>query len=109
MKCLLYRATYLCGCSGHIISCQLNGAFVNLISITHIECAREAHGTSINALAQKRVFLPSLSLTNVRSRLAVSMSKQIELPPVLTIMSVLVIGKLLGPLGLVIALPPSPP
>ena len=33
------------------------------------------------------------------------MSKQIELPPVLTIMSVLVIGKLLGPLGLVIALP----
>ncbi len=33
------------------------------------------------------------------------MSKQIELPPVLTIMSVLVIGTLLGPLGLVIALP----
>jgi predicted PurR-regulated permease PerM len=33
------------------------------------------------------------------------MSKRIELPPVLTIMSVLVIGKLLGPLGLVIALP----
>jgi len=33
------------------------------------------------------------------------MSKQIELPPVITIMSVLVIGKLLGPLGLVIALP----
>lgn len=33
------------------------------------------------------------------------MSTQIELPPVLTIMSVLVIGKLLGPLGLVIALP----
>ena len=33
------------------------------------------------------------------------MSKKIELPPVLTIMAVLVIGKLLGPLGLVIALP----
>lgn len=33
------------------------------------------------------------------------MSKRIELPPVLTIMSVLVIGKLLGPLGLVIAVP----
>jgi predicted PurR-regulated permease PerM len=33
------------------------------------------------------------------------MSHKIELPPVLTIMSVLVIGKLLGPLGLVIALP----
>jgi len=33
------------------------------------------------------------------------MSKKIELPPVLTIMSVLVIGKLLGPLGLVIAVP----
>jgi predicted PurR-regulated permease PerM len=33
------------------------------------------------------------------------MSKQVELPPVLTIMSVLVIGKLLGPLGLVIAVP----
>ncbi len=33
------------------------------------------------------------------------MSKRVELPPVLTIMSVLVIGKLLGPLGLVIAVP----
>ena len=33
------------------------------------------------------------------------MSHKIELPPVLTIMSVLVIGKILGPLGLVIALP----
>lgn len=33
------------------------------------------------------------------------MSQKIELPPVLTIMSVLVIGKLLGPLGLVIAVP----
>jgi predicted PurR-regulated permease PerM len=33
------------------------------------------------------------------------MSKKVELPPVLTIMSVLVIGKLLGPLGLVIAVP----
>jgi len=33
------------------------------------------------------------------------MSKKIELPPVLTIMSVLVIGKLLGPLGLIIAVP----
>ena len=33
------------------------------------------------------------------------MSKKIDLPPVLTITSVLVIGKLLGPLGLVIALP----
>jgi predicted PurR-regulated permease PerM len=33
------------------------------------------------------------------------MSKKVELPPVLTIMSVLVIGKLLGPLGLVVALP----
>ena len=33
------------------------------------------------------------------------MSKKIELPPVLTIMAVLVIGKLLGPLGLVIAVP----
>lgn len=33
------------------------------------------------------------------------MSHKIELPPVLTIMSVLVIGKLLGPLGLVIAVP----
>ncbi len=33
------------------------------------------------------------------------MSKNVELPPVLTIMSVLVIGKLLGPLGLVVAVP----
>ncbi|MEO8576858.1 MAG: AI-2E family transporter, partial [Gemmatimonadales bacterium] len=33
------------------------------------------------------------------------MSHKIELPPVLTIMAVLVIGKLLGPLGLVIAVP----
>jgi hypothetical protein len=33
------------------------------------------------------------------------MSRKVELPPVLTIMSVLVIGKLLGPLGLVIAVP----
>jgi predicted PurR-regulated permease PerM len=33
------------------------------------------------------------------------MSKKIDLPPVLTITSVLVIGQLLGPLGLVIALP----
>ena len=33
------------------------------------------------------------------------MSKQIELPPVLTIMAVLVVGGLLGPLGLVVALP----
>jgi predicted PurR-regulated permease PerM len=33
------------------------------------------------------------------------MSKQVELPPVLTIMAVLVVGGLLGPLGLVVALP----
>jgi len=33
------------------------------------------------------------------------MSKKIDMPPVLTITSVLVIGKLLGPLGLVVALP----
>jgi predicted PurR-regulated permease PerM len=33
------------------------------------------------------------------------MSHKVELPPVLTILSVLVIGKLLGPLGLVIAVP----
>ncbi|HXT17933.1 MAG TPA: AI-2E family transporter [Gemmatimonadaceae bacterium] len=33
------------------------------------------------------------------------MSKKVDLPPVLTIMSVLVIGKLLGPLGLIVALP----
>ena len=33
------------------------------------------------------------------------MSRKIDMPPVLTITSVLVIGKLLGPLGLVVALP----
>jgi predicted PurR-regulated permease PerM len=33
------------------------------------------------------------------------MSKKVELPPVLTIMAVLVMGKLLGPLGLVVAVP----
>jgi predicted PurR-regulated permease PerM len=33
------------------------------------------------------------------------MSKGVDLPPVLTILSVLVIGKLLGPLGLIIAVP----
>jgi predicted PurR-regulated permease PerM len=33
------------------------------------------------------------------------MSKQVDLPPVLTILGVLVIGKILGPLGLLIALP----
>lgn len=33
------------------------------------------------------------------------MSKKVELPPVLTIMAVLVVGTLLGPLGLVVALP----
>lgn len=33
------------------------------------------------------------------------MSKKVDLPPVLTIMSVLVMGKLLGPLGLIIAVP----
>lgn len=33
------------------------------------------------------------------------MSRQVELPPVLTIMGVLVVGSLLGPLGLVVALP----
>ncbi|MGH7603107.1 MAG: AI-2E family transporter [Gemmatimonadaceae bacterium] len=33
------------------------------------------------------------------------MSKKIEMPPVLTITSVLIVGKLLGPLGLVVALP----
>jgi predicted PurR-regulated permease PerM len=33
------------------------------------------------------------------------MSHKVELPPVLTIMAVLVIGKILGPLGLVIAVP----
>jgi hypothetical protein len=33
------------------------------------------------------------------------MSRKVDLPPVLTIMSVLVIGQLLGGLGLVVALP----
>lgn len=33
------------------------------------------------------------------------MSKKVDLPPVLTIMSVLVIGQLLGGLGLIVALP----
>ena len=33
------------------------------------------------------------------------MSKKVDLPPVLTILGVLVVGKLLGPLGLLIALP----
>jgi predicted PurR-regulated permease PerM len=33
------------------------------------------------------------------------MAKQVELPPVLTIMAVLVIGKITGPLGLVVAVP----
>ncbi|HMG00233.1 MAG TPA: AI-2E family transporter, partial [Gemmatimonadaceae bacterium] len=33
------------------------------------------------------------------------MSKKIDQPPVLTITSVLIVGKLLGPLGLVVALP----
>lgn len=33
------------------------------------------------------------------------MSKRVELPPVLTIMSVLVVGKLLGPVGLLVAVP----
>ena len=33
------------------------------------------------------------------------MSKKVDLPPVLTIMAVLVIGQLLGPMGLIIALP----
>lgn len=33
------------------------------------------------------------------------MSKKVDLPPVLTIMAVLVIGQLLGPLGLIVALP----
>jgi predicted PurR-regulated permease PerM len=33
------------------------------------------------------------------------MSKKVDLPPVLTIMAVLVMGRLLGPLGLVVALP----
>src|SRR5207344_2489694 len=33
------------------------------------------------------------------------MSKKVDLPPVLTIMAVLVIGQLLGPMGLIVALP----
>ena len=33
------------------------------------------------------------------------MQKQIDLPPVLTIMSVLIMGKLLGPIGLIVAVP----
>src|SRR5205814_6766371 len=33
------------------------------------------------------------------------MSKKVDLPPVLTIMSVLVMGSLLGPLGLIVAVP----
>ncbi len=33
------------------------------------------------------------------------MSKKIDLPPVLTIMAVLVMGEILGPLGLIVALP----
>jgi predicted PurR-regulated permease PerM len=33
------------------------------------------------------------------------MSKKVDLPPVLTIMSVLVMGQLLGPLGLIVAVP----
>src|SRR4051812_4444340 len=33
------------------------------------------------------------------------MSKKVDLPPVLTIMSVLIIGQLLGPMGLIVALP----
>ena len=33
------------------------------------------------------------------------MSRRVDLPPVLTIMSVLVMGKLLGPMGLVVAVP----
>jgi predicted PurR-regulated permease PerM len=33
------------------------------------------------------------------------MSRKVDLPPVLTIMSVLVIGKLLGPIGLIVAVP----
>src|SRR5207253_8656640 len=34
-----------------------------------------------------------------------AMSKKVDLPPVLTIMSVLVMGSLLGPMGLIVALP----
>jgi predicted PurR-regulated permease PerM len=33
------------------------------------------------------------------------MSRQVDLPPVLTIVFVLVVGKLLGPLGLLVAVP----
>ena len=33
------------------------------------------------------------------------MAKKVELPPVLTIMSVLIFGKLLGPIGLIVAVP----
>ena len=33
------------------------------------------------------------------------MSKQVDLPPVLTIVFVLIVGKLLGPLGLLVAVP----
>jgi predicted PurR-regulated permease PerM len=33
------------------------------------------------------------------------MSKKVDLPPVLTIMAVLIIGQLLGPMGLIVALP----
>ena len=33
------------------------------------------------------------------------MQKQIDLPPVLTIMAVLIMGKLLGPVGLIVAVP----
>jgi predicted PurR-regulated permease PerM len=33
------------------------------------------------------------------------MSKKVDLPPVLTIMAVLVMGKILGPLGLIVAVP----
>src|SRR6185369_15789049 len=33
------------------------------------------------------------------------MAKQVDLPPVMTILSVLIMGKLLGPVGLVVAVP----
>jgi len=33
------------------------------------------------------------------------MSRKVDLPPVLTIMAVLVMGKILGPLGLIVAVP----
>jgi hypothetical protein len=33
------------------------------------------------------------------------MSRKVDLPPVLSIMSVLIMGKLLGPMGLIIAVP----